>query len=116
MKRLFSIALAILLASLTIGCNTTTHADKETYNMAYVTIPFITEDQKQHVDGNGDHDFVKIINKCSSSNWYSDNNVFVYIDDWNYGENDTIVLYLTDGRTIQTASCNVLLVNEPDIR
>ncbi len=37
------------------------------------------------------------------------------IDDWAYGDNDTIILYLDDGRTLQTATSNVVLMYEPTV-
>lgn len=127
MKKILSFTLAILLATLTIGCtantqtpnentsNTEVEAPKGTYNVAYVTIPFLTQDQKLYTNPNGESDYVRTINKCSSSNWYYESNVFCYINDYEFGKNDTIILYLTDGRTLQTSTSNVLLMYEPDI-
>ena len=109
MKKLLTITLAILFASLTIGCGTA-HASKETYNVAYISIAFLTTEDK-------DSSYIQKLNKTDSAFFrQSDDSYYCHITDWEYGKNDTIILYLTDGRTLQTSTNNVVLMYEPDIK
>ena len=114
MKRyLFILSMLIVFAS--AGCAKTeeSEAPKGEYNIAYVTISYYTEKQM-----NFDLNQKETVSRFSnSSGFFGDNNYAYYckIKDWEYGKNDTFILYLEDGRTMQTSTENVLLMYDPDI-
>ena len=130
MKKLISIVLSAFIAFLAFGCNsnvnsTESEAPKGEYNIAYITIPFLTtaqfefdslQDSYNLESGNDSYQKRTEHYFDYSSGYYSGNENLSYyckINDWEYGKNDTIILYLIDGRTIQTSTENVLLMYEP---
>ena len=131
MKKLLSFTFAILLTSLTIGCtantqtsnNTEIETPKGTYNIAYISSYFLTEFDKNADEAqmslNPEYhgDLYKF--QSYSSGYIShavQMNYYCYITDWEYGKNDTIILHLTDGRTLQTSSNNVILMYDPNLK
>ncbi len=112
-KKLLAILLVIVMCFLAVGCNGT--GKKEDYNIAYVTLYTYYTDALTELSQNNEYANFDQAPTYSSWTFYNNNNattVFL-IDDWAYGDNDTIILYLTDGRTLQTASSNVVLMYEP---
>ena len=129
MKKFISLLFVFVLALSTIGCATTTNSSDEQepkkgeYNIAYVNMDFFTEYDKEYEKSqtslNPEYhgDFYQV--QTQSSGYTSRSlqlTYFCHITDWEYGKNDTIILYLTDGRTLQTSSNNVTLVYDPDFK
>ena len=131
MKKLLSFTLAVLFAALTIGCTANTQttndtdveAPKGTYNIAYVNSYFLTEFDKNADEAqmsiNPDYhgDLYRLQNLSSGYISHAvQMNYYCYITDWEYSKNDTIILYLTDGRTLQTSTNNVILMYDPNLK
>lgn len=117
MKKFLSIFLTALLASLIVGCASQPEPKKENYNIAYVNCIINFNDYY----ANSTDSFDSVINKYNnfdSGYTISTTNQFTYfkIKDWDYGENNTIILYLKDGRTLQTSVDNVVLMYETNIK
>lgn len=107
MKKNFSIFIILLTTALFIGC--TTETKKNDYNIAYLSISFYNDMYKTSSSN------IESLKNHESNYWTNENYAYCHISDWDFGENDTIILYLTDGRTLQTATENVLLMYEPEI-
>lgn len=103
----FLIMLSMLMLLVSAGCTVT----KNNYNVAYITEDFLTAHKKDTSPA-----YVDEMNKYTSNIfWTSDTTYYARIKSWDYGKNDTIILELDDGRTLQTASENVILMYDPDI-
>ena len=94
---------------------------KGEYNLAYLTIPFLNEttriSEEDQMSRNPDYQGnINTLKTYSSGYNYEalTHAYFCYITDWEYSKNDTIILYLKDGRTLQTSASNVLLVYDPE--
>ena len=113
MKKYLSIVLVIIMTALFIGCTSKTEASeidspKTEYNIAYLKIPFYNQGQENT-------DAAQSIINHDSNFWSNSNYAYCHITDWYYSRNDTIVLYLKDGRKLQTHTENVLLMYDPDL-
>lgn len=129
-KKILSITLILILSVLSFGCTSESNTNSEetyvkgTYNIAYINIYFYTEKDKindeYQMSLNPEYhgDIYRLQNYSSGdiSSTTLQMSYYCYITDWEYGKNDTIILYLTDGRTLQTSTNNVLLMYEPDIK
>lgn len=109
MKKYLSILLVLIMTALFIGCASEPEAQKGEYNIAYVTISFY------NVWHSHTPDKLKQLQDYESFYWSDDTHTVCHITDWKYGKNNTIILYLKDGRTLQTATENVLLMYDPDV-
>lgn len=118
MKKKCLVILSLLCVML-FGCtsnkesNANTTIPKEKYNIAYVNCIINFNDYY----ANGTDSFDSVIHKYNdfdSGYTISTTNQFTYfkIKDWDYGENNTIILYLKDRRTLQTSVNNVVLMYE----
>ena len=129
MKKLISIIAVFVLALSLFGCTTKSNSQDETeyskgnYNIAYVTIAFFTEIDKNretnqmsiNPDYHGDMYYMETFSSGYTSNSLQ-MTYYCRINDWEYGKSDTIILYLTDGRALQTSTNNVLLMYDPDFQ
>lgn len=106
MKKYISILLVLIMTALFIGC--ATDETKNEYNIAYVKIVF-------HNQGDENTTTLQSIQNHDSNYWYNGSYAYCHITGWDYGKNDTIILYLKDGRTMQTSAENVLLMYDPDV-
>lgn len=111
MKKIVSLILALLTTFIFFGCATTTPEETEyskgKYNIAYLSFFVNNEHMSNYFDDYISKDF-------SSAAYGGGNITYMMIDDWEFGKNDTIILYLKDGRTLQTSIDNVVLMYDPE--
>lgn len=105
MKKYISILLVLIMTALFIGCTSETKAD---YNIAYVKIIFYNQGQENT-------NTLTSLQNHDSNYWSNSTYAYCHITGWDYGKNNTIILYLKDGRTMQTSADNVLLMYDPDV-
>ena len=69
----------------------------------------------------GDLDNVNLVNEIEYLNSYdtapgpSDFSKILHIRDWEFSKNDTVILYIDDGRVLQTSVDNVVLMYDPSL-
>ena len=82
-------------------------SDKIEYNFAYVKFYVFLHDTEL-----GEEHFAEDMTKFHGTFRGNTDDTVLQITDYEYCDNGTIILYLKDGRTIQTANENVMLVHE----
>ena len=117
-KKTVLFILICIICMYSIGCNTSNNVNtaKEKYNIAYVSF-YIPYNDANISTLSGDNAKFYDLSDYTSGRVSSSENVstYFYLRDWDYGNNDTIILYLLDGRTLQTSASNVVLMNESAI-
>lgn len=105
MKKLFILLSLIFVVSL-IGCSSES-STKNDYNVAYVKFyTYIYDDVSFNVHYDN-------FTKNDGSTYTGDQSyTCLAITKWEYGSNDTVILYLKDGRVLQTSFDNVMLMHD----
>lgn len=106
--------IVILMCLMLCGCGSSEEEySRGNYNVAYLKIGFGIL--------SGDFDDVNLINHIERLNStdtttvYGDSCTLLHISDWEFSRNDTVILYIDDGRVLQTSIDNVVLMYDPNL-